>query len=172
MDSERNTLIEATEVAHDLRPIQTTEEAIAAVRERLAQRDKLPHDDWIKAQSIARQSMEFVLFRFELIVDALRRETGYAEAQGVGFFTNSGFGDATLALGEVHLSLTLRADDRMLHGLFIIEARLVSRLVEIPLNSGTFQINYEEDRTSIQNRLGLWLEALVVQTLNRWRRTL
>jgi hypothetical protein len=40
------------------------------------------------------------------------------------------------------------------------------------LEGGTFQINYEEDLASAQSRFTPWLERMIVEGLNEWRRRL
>lgn len=40
------------------------------------------------------------------------------------------------------------------------------------LFEGPFTVNYEEDLTSTQGRFGPWLERVIVDGLNAWRRTL
>ena len=38
------------------------------------------------------------------------------------------------------------------------------------LEGGSFQINYEEDLTSVQPRFSAWLERMIVEGLEAWRR--
>jgi len=40
------------------------------------------------------------------------------------------------------------------------------------LEGGTFLINYEEDPAKAQARFSTWLDRIVVQGLNEWRRVL
>ena len=42
----------------------------------------------------------------------------------------------------------------------------------ILLKDGTFQINYAEDLTIAQIRFSAWLERVIVEGLNEWRKTL
>lgn len=74
---------------------------------------------------------------------------------------------------QVVLALSFHAIGPRFRGLIGVVAFLVTQDPDpILLNDGTFLINYAEDFSSAQSRFSTWLERVIVEGLNQWRRTL
>jgi hypothetical protein len=69
--------------------------------------------------------------------------------------------------------LTFHAVGPRFHGIIGVLAFLTLQGVEPALiETGTFEVNYVEDLTSAQNRFTVWLERVIIEGLNEWRKTL
>jgi len=74
VEAQRNALIQATEVAYDVTPVTSVDEAITAVRDRLLVRGKLPLREWLGAKDTAAQLLASAGQRLEQIVRKLNQE--------------------------------------------------------------------------------------------------
>ncbi len=197
VEAQRTALIQATEVAYDVTPIATADEAIAAVRDRLLQRGRLPLKEWLAAKQTAAQLHSSVTQRFGQIVQQLQQEIG---SVGRGFQFASGSGSpgvdrakAVQKAGDVadfgeynasaYLLLNTGRQEALVlsfHGIGpryrgfigVVACLAVQGAEPTLIEGGTFQINYEEDLASAQARFSVWLERVILEGLSQWRRTL
>jgi Fic family protein len=195
VEAQRNALIQASEVAYEVKPIASADEAIAAIRDRLRQRGKISQKEWLAAKDTANKLSNSAMQRFDQIAAQLEQEIGRL---GAGF----AFGAPRVSgshprvvemVGQVgdfpaystFARLSLHTDRQDLldlyfygvgpqyRGIIGVVAYLVLQGAEPALiKGGTFQINYEEDFASAQTRFSTWLERVIVEGLKEWRRTL
>src|SRR5262249_11042657 len=76
--AQRNALIEATEVALDAKPVSTVGEAVSDVRDRLLQRGKIPHTEWLNARTTAAHLLIRAMGSLSVLANALSRQVGGA----------------------------------------------------------------------------------------------
>ena len=198
IEAQRAALIQATEVGYDVRPIATTDEAIAAVRDRLVQRGRLALDESVAAKQTANQLAAFAVQRFRTIAQQLDQEIG-SLAKGFHFDAVEVQGhdparakavekaghlaDFSEYVARLHLlldtgrqealALSFHAIGPRFRGFIGVVAYLTVQGAEpAVIEGGTFQINYEEDLASAQSRFSTWLERVLVEALARWRRML
>jgi len=173
VEAQREALIQATEVAYDVKPIESPHDAIIAVRDRLQQRGRPPHTAWLAAKQTAAQLFQATVQRLGQIADELVRETGGPVA------TNSDYGRraASLALSprpraELVVAFPPTAVPAF-RGFIRVAAHLtLEEQSPIPIKGGTFQINYEETLEAAQARFHPWLDRVITEGLLEWRRTL
>lgn len=183
VEAQRNALILASEAAFDIKPISSPEDAIAAVRDRLLQRAKLPVKDWPRAKETAGRLVAFTKMRFDEIAYALRAEISSLSPDFL-FHATREQGIHESAAYDAVLRLRLqagRADDLVVsfhglaprfRGMLGVTAGLTIEGTEpIVIESG-FRINYEEDAATAQLRFSAWLERVIVEGLKQWSRTL
>ena len=199
VEAQRNALIQASEAAYDFKPITSADEAIAAARDRLLQRGRLPPKEWLVAKDTANQLAAFAMERFSQILNQLIQEIGSAD-KGFKFSAGHGTGGSTdvrarivekagqvAAFAEynavVHLSLNAGRDDALVLSFHALGPRYrgivgVVAYLAVPgqeptlIKGGAFQINYAENPTNAQNRFSAWLEHVILEGLTEWRRTL
>jgi Fic family protein len=200
VEGQRSALIQATEIAHDVRPIASTHEAVIAARDRLLQRGKLPLKEWLAAKETATKLVAFAAQQLGKTATELTNEIGSLRS-GFGFGASGGpqggydniratavqkagyaanFNDynatANLSLNAGRpdsLTLSFHGIGPRYRGLIGVVAYLVIQGAEPkPIEGGTFQINYEEEFSSAQTRFSAWLDRVVIEGLNAWRRTL
>jgi hypothetical protein len=71
------------------------------------------------------------------------------------------------------IALSFYALGPRFHGIIGVAAHLLIQDAQPALiKEGTFQINYAEERAAAQTRFSGWLERIVVEGLNQWRKTL
>jgi len=199
IEAQRAALIQASEAAYEVKPIETAHDAIQAARERLIHRGKLAPRDWQAANQAANHLANLAGDRFGQIVKELKREIGTVSS-GFAFstyFKGSSSGDtareaAIRGVGHspdlyghdnlLHLSLKTENDSQELvlsfhgigpkfRGLVEVVAYLQPQGKEAQiLPGGTFQINYEEDLATAQSRFAPWLERMIVEGLNNGAR--
>ena len=199
VEAQRNAVIQATEVAYDVRPIESADQAIAAARDRLLQRGSLPLKEWLAAKASANQLANFATQRLGQIAEKLTMEIGSARTDyRFQANTNSGnddnrppaiiqkagqlpdFGEYNLVQQlllttdrRAAISLSFHGIGPRFRGLIGVVAYLSWQGKEPSLiEGGTFQINYEEDLSSAQSRFSKWLEHMIVEGLNQWRQSL
>jgi|HubBroStandDraft_1064217.scaffolds.fasta_scaffold01072_3 fido (protein-threonine AMPylation protein) len=198
VEAQRNALIQASEVAYDVRPITSPHDAIVAVRDRLLQRGKLSQREWLQAKQTAGQMHQFALKRFGKVAQELQEEIG-SLGKGLSFGSVNGVSNAApnakvvqdaghaadfgeyQAAAQLSLStgrrdaivLSFHALGPRFHGIIGAVAYLLLQGAEpVPVKHGTFLINYEEDLATAQTRFSAWLERVIVEGLNEWRKTL
>jgi hypothetical protein len=200
VEGQRGALIQATELAHDVRPIVSTHEAVVAARDRLLQRGKLPLREWLAAKKTATKLVNFAVKELGKTANELAAEIGslgkgfvfsastdekalfYAEwvggASKVGYSPNLGDYNATAVLTlnagrPDSLKLSFHGIGPRYRGLIGVVAFLSIQFAASKLiEGGTFQINYEEEFSSAQTRFSAWLDHVVIEGLNAWRLTL
>ena len=200
VEAQRTALIQATEIAYETKPVQSADEAIAAVRDRLLQRGKLPLTEWLEAKKNADALYEMALNRLNEIAGSLKTQIGGSGTRfgfGVGghrpaevdnarqmalaqAVPTPDFGEynslvyLSLSTGTVGtLSISFQAVGPSFRGIISVVAYItVQGSQPSLLSTGTFQINYEETRAAAQERFGAWLERVIVAGLTEWRRTL
>lgn len=197
VESQRTALLQATEVALE-RPIGSTSEAIAAARDRLMLRGRLPLKEWLQATKTAASLHQSARERFQKVAQELQQEIGglgrnfdFREDRGVpnasahakaiqasGHATDF---DEYQAVSSLLLNtgrheaivLSFHALGPSFHGIIGVVAYLSLDGIEpILIKDGTFQINYAEDLAAAQARFSAWLGRVIVEGLNEWRRTL
>jgi Fic family protein len=198
VEAQRNALIQASEVAYDVRPITSPHDAIVAARDRLLQRGRLSLKEWLQAKQTATNLYQYATQRFQKVAQELQEEIG-SLGTGIAFRTIAGVpgGDAhtnavrdaghaadfaehnqavqlVLSTGRLDaITLSFHALGPRFHGIVGVVAYLFVQGAEpLLLKDGTFLINYEEDLASAQTRFSAWLERVIVEGLNEWRRTL
>jgi fido (protein-threonine AMPylation protein) len=198
VEAQRNAVIQATEVAYEARPIESADEAVAAIRDRLVQRGKISPAEWLNAKQTAIQLVRVATDRLNNLSVSLATEVGRA-AKGFSFSIGARAGinsDETELLRKIGHDadvleffsvvqmgmITLRSDALVIaayalgpryRGIIAVIAYLAIQ-GEAPMlpEGGVFQINYEESIESAQTRFRPWLEGVVVKGLDQWRRTL
>lgn len=191
VEAQRNALIQATEVAHDVRPVSTEEEAIAALRERLVHRGMLDPREWEIAKETAAKLIQSAVRRLEQTASHLEQEIGNV-FQGFTFLVEGANEETETALRlfgpagyprRVQIKLNAGRSDALVlsfdgtgpryRGIISVAAFLEPQGAKpVTLEGGTFQINYEEDLASAQSRFAPWLDRMIVEGLNQWRRRL
>lgn len=179
---------------------QSPREAIVAARDRLVQRGKLSLKQWLTAKELAKKLHGVAIPRFDQIKQELQQEipsvgTGFgfelsnrlqwADADvraravlNTGYVANYGEFDLSVQLRlctgqQSVLGLSFHGVGKHFRGLIGVVAYFVTQGGEsIRLKDGIFQINYEEDLAAAQTRFSSWLERIIVEGLNQWRRTL
>jgi hypothetical protein len=199
-EAQRIAVIQASEVAYDIIPVSSPHEAIAAARDRLLQRGKLPLKEWAAAKDVANKLYPFAERRFRQIVQELRQEipitgTAFKFESSVGFMwadanvrdkvllnaghaTNYEAYDIPVQLSlytgqRAVLALSFHGIGPYFRGLVGVAAYFVPQGADPALlQDGAFQINYAEDLATAQTRFSAWLERVIVEGLNEWRKTL
>jgi Fic family protein len=198
VESQRNALIDASEIAWDITPITSTHDAVVAVRDRLMQRGRLPLTEWVRAKQTAGQLVNLAAQQLVQVSNDLGLEIGQL-GRGFDFTVSSGpitselrnaaireagivpdlaeFGHAiTLQLNTGRneaLSLSFQGIGPRFRGFIGVVGYLAipgtaTLLVEKP----AFQINYEEDVETAKSRFSAWLDGVIVRGLNEWRQSL
>jgi Fic family protein len=200
VEAQRNALVQATEVAYDVRPITTAHDAVLAARDRLMQRGKLPLKEWAAVKQVANKLANQTKTRLTEATAELTAEIG-SLGSGYTFDVASGLQDhrdkvrermiqkagqvaqfsdfnwgAQLSLRTGTLTtlvFSFHAIGPRFRGLIGVLPYLVPDGSEPALIDGmTFQINYEESLESATARFGTWLDKVIVRALNMWRLTL
>ena len=193
VEAQRTALIQAAEVAFDVIPVASADEAIAAARDRLMHRGRLPFTKWVSAEKTANELVRFAQERFGQIVQELDKEIG---SVGRGFHfdvrasnlrgesaVSSSLDDVAEYRVVVNLTLnTGRSEELMLTffsvgprrgGIIAVVPHLLAQASEPKLITGRgFLINYEEEPAKAQSRFSPWLEHVILEGLNEWRRNL
>jgi hypothetical protein len=186
IEAQRDALIQATEVAYDVKPVTSTHEAIAAARDRLRQRGRLPHKEWLTAKETAEKLLQSAYRHFQEVAQVLQGEIGsiggqfsFAAHCGVpadqsalttavrnaghvaDFVDYSNSAQLWLNTGRASIFvLTFHSLGPRFHGLIGVVAYLLSDGSEpVVMKDGTFQVNYEEDLYVAQIRFATWLSA-------------
>jgi hypothetical protein len=191
VEAERNALIQSTEIAYDVKPITSAEEAVAAVRDRLAQRGGLAPREWLMANRTADRLQIVARERFDYLAGLLNEEIGATgnEQPNAGeeprkeFVQPAGrisgppayYGVQQLMLHARRpdtLSLSFNALGPPSRGIIRVVASLWVYGAQPSLIESPFLINYEEDEKNAEIRFSAWLEGVVIEALKEWRRTL
>jgi Fic family protein len=203
VEAQRGALIQASEIAFEAQPPDSTEKAIAALRDRLVQRGQLPAKEWLKAKATASTLVQSVHHRLGQLVEVLNQEItsgGTGTSFGYGGMgkevpdvrkqairiggQNPDFDAYNMENGIVlsgasgissQLRISFQALGPKFYGLIGVVAYLTRSgdpSEPVLLKEGTFQINYAEDLKVAEARFTPWLERVIVETLNYWRRLL
>ncbi|PWU10483.1 MAG: filamentation induced by cAMP protein fic [Terriglobia bacterium] len=200
VESQRNAVIQATEIAFDVKPVSTEDEAVAAVRDRLLGRGKIALKEWLEAKTTANDLVQFSVHRLEKTARLLNEEIGRVGTGfnfGAGGGAQGGYDDVRARMvqkaGQVadftdynamaqlamnagrydSLTISFQAIGPRFRGIIGVVAYLSIHDAEpILIPGGTFQINYAEDVAKAQTRFSNWLDHVIVEGLNQWRRTL
>jgi hypothetical protein len=197
VETQRNALIQASEIAYDVTPAASVDAAIGAILDRLATRGRLATKERLVAKSTAQELVSFTHRRFDQIRRKLYNEIGASSEFGFEVHTGKGI-DATrhhaIALVghtasfedfdyvvRLHLnadrSATLAISFHTLGQKFrgIIGAvgyYAVADSEPVVVGGGGFQVNYVEEPYQAKARFSTWLEQAIVEGLNEWRRSL
>ena len=200
VEGQRNALIQATEVAYDVRPITSTHDAVIAARDRLVQRGELPLKEWLAAKETATKLAGYARQRLEQTAAALATEIGSLSGtfgfsaagapqdgadilmrealQTAGYEPNFSDYNAAVFLSldagrPAWLALSFHGIGPRYRGLIGVVPYLSTRGRGFKrIEGGAFQINYAEHLSSAQTRFAAWLGRVIVEGLNAWRRTL
>lgn len=200
VEAQRNPLIQASDVAWDMTPLSSPDEAIVAARDRLIQRGRLSMNEWRTAKENANKLYQLAAHRLQQIAEQLRHEIGSA-ATGFRFQSSDGlaYSDASVRAKAVPnagyspsyaeydmafqlsldtgqravLALSFQAVGPRFRGIISVVGYFVPPGADpVLLGDPTFLINYEEDLSSAQTRFSAWLERVIADGLNKWRSTL
>ncbi len=193
VEGQRDALLQATEISYELKPVTSPQEAILAVRDRLLQRGKMPHMEWMRAKSTADTLVNAAKKRFADIAVALSLELrGAPEAMSSQTAPVPDSLTRSVALGaagqlaslvdydntaklsltpHTTIELSFHALGPRFRGIIGAVAYLVVNDRTILLGD-TFQINYEESEEAVLTRFSPWLDGVITQGLMEWRRTL
>jgi Fic family protein len=197
VESQRSSLIQASEIAYDVRPITSTHDAVIAARDRLLQRGRLPLKEWMRAKETAGHLAQLAYQQLANVLSELAHEIG----SGRGFSFNVSIGPVASEIrdmaikaagivpdfGEYNQVVTLLLNTGRNESLAIsfqgIGARFQGLIGVVgylqmqgpgsmPIEGATFQINYEEDVETAKARFSTWLDGVIVRGLNEWRHSL
>lgn len=198
VEAQRNAVIQATEVAYEAKPIESAEEAVAAIRDRLVQRGAIEPEEWLVTKQTATQLMELAFRRLDRLSVDLTNQVGRA-AKGFSFVITNRKALAAaetetlkrldhVADPEYTSALQLNLNTVTPAALTIFAYALgpryrgiIAAVAYLTLSSGAetklieeapFQTNYEENLASAKDRFEPWLERVIVKGLDQWRRTL
>jgi fido (protein-threonine AMPylation protein) len=198
VEAQKAALIQASEIVYDLQPIRSVDDAVVAIRERLAARGVIARKEWLAAKHVASLLTNAMFHRFGQLANQLTQEIA---AAGRGFSFNVGQSDGvplvleamagraghTVDLSEptkltilefnavraCKLTVAFYALGPKFRGLIGCVAYFETEdSTPSFLDDGAFQINYAEDPKEAQARFTQWLERVIVNALNAWRRTL
>jgi fido (protein-threonine AMPylation protein) len=195
VEMQRNAVIQATEVAYDIRPITSVHESIAAVRDQLLA--EKPKEQWRMAEETANVLLGTTAERFGRIGPELTGGTGIGFGLQRAFERQPGYDDVRTAVVRevghvadfaeygalVELTLNVRRNDILTLLFYAVGPRyrgiigivgyvLLLGVRPVLIKDGAFLINYEEDLATAQKRFSTWLERVIVEGLNEWRKTL
>jgi hypothetical protein len=171
-EAQRDALIQATEVAYDIRPVKSPHDAVLAVRERMLQRDNLRDAVGLLAERTAERLFQRTVQRLDQIAGDLVQEAGKP------ITTNSDYRRqaARLALSQssrAELVVEFHAIGQRFPGFIKVVASLtLEEQSPAPIRGGIFQINYEESPEAAEARFVPWLDRVITEGLMQWRRTL
>lgn len=192
--TQKRALIKAGEVAYELKPPQTVEEAIAAARDRLVSRGQIPPRDWMKAKETAQALFNLASQRLASLMGRLNAEIGVLRP-GFQFTLGSGTGGLPVVvglatqldylpnLGEYHqwsqlalgsgaetITVSFHAVGAKYRGLLAALVLFQRQGISADLaTDDVFQINYKEDLAQAQKRFEPWLEKSLARALTLWR---
>lgn len=200
VESQRSALLQAIETAHDVLPIETADQAIAAARDRLLLRGKLGLREWEAARETAQQLLQSAEARLEEIAGRLRSEIARTNrdyefrvearpGNGIDYGSVEAVEKAGQAadFGAYHalVLLWLKAGrhDILAISFHAVGPRFRGMIAALPylatgdgeihlLQRRPFYINYEEETVSAQTRFAAWVEPVIVDGLNEWRQSL
>ena len=185
-------------VSHDDGDAVSAEEAIAAARDLMLRRGVLRPDEWRLASDTGTELVQFVLNRFKALSSQLSSQMSGKNFAFSAFQNNdvaydgpsrqaweSAFHGESPWKFAVKVNLNLYTGQnaglvivfnqlgRGFRGIIGVVAYLRTDGPEpTPLDGGAFQINYEEDSAHTTKRFSDWLERIIVEGLNAWRKTL
>jgi hypothetical protein len=192
VDVQKRALFQATQVASDLEPTQTVDQAIAAAKKVLGgPRRSLEPAVWRHTRATADYLMRIADGRLGEISNRLRDEIG-SDRPEFSFNFNRGrseyptiaSSDSTGAGYEHASSIEILADVRSLielqarsigskfHGLIGVSVGLVHRDKVLIGQDDIFQTNYAESREDAEKRFRPWLEKSLARALTLWRQNL
>jgi prophage maintenance system killer protein len=187
VEAQRDAVILAAELAHEVMPISPAEDAVAAVRDRLLLRGKAPRRGRATAEQNASTLLQLGRKRFDEIATRLNHESAEidrkssfaAAAERAEQSPRSGQFSAVCVLLKLGysraetLALVFNTIGPASSGLIGVLAYITRHGLEpVSLPGGTFLINYEEPFESAQTRYCAWLERVIVAGLSEWRRSL
>jgi fido (protein-threonine AMPylation protein) len=185
VEAQRDALIQATEVAYDVKPVESPHDAIIALRDRLLQRSILPHSALPTATTTANRLFQIAQHRFQVIAEELTREIRDPSVVEMGASAPTADGAAISAVYNRTVSLVIRtgqgatlclsfrAAGPKFRGFIDVAARLEANDQQpSQVNGGSLQINYEEPLHAAEARFGPWLDRVITEGLMQWRRAL
>jgi Fic family protein len=198
VQSQKRSLIKATEIASDVKPPLTVDEAIAAARDRLINKGQIVPKEWIRAKDTARRLHQWASERLQTLTVQLHSEIGVARPE-FEFSTTSGSGEnlevlevakqlnyvASLSDFNLWTKLKLKTERtaRIVVSFHGVGAKYLGVLAATVFlyeegmepnkaSDNVFQMNYEEDTGQAEKRFGPWLEQSLTKALDLWRRSL
>jgi Fic family protein len=199
VECQRTALIDASEIAYDVKATASTEEAILAVLDRLLQRGRLPLPEWLRVRDTAEHLLGLARAHLANVAAGLNREIA-SVSQGFSFMVTGQRGgadnlrdSAVRAAGLVPdfvvfnaaatLSLNTGRPDALVLSfqgigprfrgfIGVVAYLLIQGTGTLPVDESVFQINYEEDLEAAKSRFTKWLDQVIGRALDQWRRTL
>jgi len=201
VQSQRNGVLQATAAAYGVKPPQTVDEAIGAVRDVLIIRGQTGPKEWAQAKQTAAEIRDSALRRFGEMGQRLWAEIGAAN-RAFTFPSTRGEGDYYRApVAKIAEELRYIANTRDYHewvelglqgdrrfqivvsfhtigvryrGFVGVAVFLIEHGTNEPklASSYVFQINYKESPSDTQRRFDPWLEAALIKALDLWRQSI
>lgn len=200
VESQRASLIDATEIAYDLKQFATPHEAVLALKDRLVKRGKFPIPEWLLAKETAEQlvalagkSLQPVADDLQAHIGSMRLNSFFAVATSKSEYDLSELQSILRDAGivsnpvefytSVHLALSGDPPEWLSIGFVAIGSHfrgLVGAVGILKLGGSRpvlidvplFQINYEEDLETAKARFAPWLDRVIVGGLDEWRKRL
>ena len=200
VEAQRSALLQATEAAYAAKPIETADEAVTALRDVLQRKGRVSLPEWLRAKETAGRLVAVANQRLTNVAEQLTKEiaslaTGFSfGVQAVG--PRGADQIRAAAVGQagqvpdfaeydqsIMLHLNARRPDSLVlsfHGIGpryrgiigVVAYVFVQGAGPLPIEGGTFQINYEEGADKAQERFSGWLERVIVKGLEAWRQML
>jgi prophage maintenance system killer protein len=189
--SQRRSLIKATEIASEVKPPQTVDEAVAAARDRLVSKGQIVPKEWLRAKETADVLVKRTDERLTRLANQLRSEISVARLE-FQFATRKGerpfeesleiekYQARAYKWSQLNLETERKATILVVFhqvgsaylGIFTVTVALCYVGVNIREATDDFQINYEETVEQAQKRFDPWLEQSLINGLTIWRRSL
>jgi prophage maintenance system killer protein len=185
--SQRRSLMKATEIASEVKPPQTVDEAVAAARDSLISKGQIVPKEWLRAKETADVLLKFTDDRLTRLANQLRSEIGIARPN-FQFTTHfledlrvEKHGEQFLQCSQLNLKTERQASilvqfrnvgSKHLGVLAVSVALCQEGLQATDISDDVFQINYEEKAEQASKRFEPWLERSLIKALTTWRRSL
>ena len=180
VETQRNALVEASEIAYEVKPVGSTHDAIVAARDQLLQKGRLPARESQRSEETAMELQQLAIKIFDRAARELCREIGSLRS---GFrFAVEGYEKSAIPVSlalildsgkQEQLNLSFESiGPRSLGFVGVLAYLAMNGSESISIEGGAFQINYEEDLESAKARFTRWLDSILIKALNEWRRRL
>ena len=181
VDVQKRAIFQAAQVAADVQPEQTVDEAVAAAACVLAG-PMIDRSVWLRSKDTADRLMDDASRRVEEIVAALKTQIGKLDfrastGERLRAFETSPAYDRTIRLeiGSSDFSsivVTAQAIGFRFQGLIRIVVGFAPEQLMLMASEEPFQVNYVESLEDAERRFRPWLEKSLVKAINLWRRSL
>jgi Fic family protein len=194
---QKRAVIAAIDLASELRPARSIDDAIGAVRAKLVSTGQMMPVEWDRVRPTAKHLLNVALMKLDSVAERLTSQIG-------GVRPESQFTAGVLARGNAilypvaallkhsgdleqheHARLTLSAErttnlvilfhgwGAQFRGLMATSAYLFQdNNTPIAVSDSFFQFNYKEDQAQVEKRFHPWLDAAIIKGLELWRQQL